>query len=128
MLNEKVTLETSKWKPMLSNNVYNVTKTFVQIVLPALATLYFTLASIWNLSHAEEVVGTIAALTTFLGVVLGFSSRAYNASESKYDGKIVVTTNEKGVTLYSLELNDDPSSLKEKKDVSFKIQPNTFVK
>lgn len=44
-----------------------------QIVLPAIATLYFTVATIWGLPYAAEIVGTITALDTFLGVLLGLS-------------------------------------------------------
>jgi hypothetical protein len=53
---------------LISNQTYNVLKQVVTIVLPAIATLYYTLAQIWGLPNPEEVVATIAALTTFLGV------------------------------------------------------------
>ena len=46
----------------------NFYKNLAQIYLPALATLYFALASIWGLPYVEQVVGTITAIDTFLGV------------------------------------------------------------
>ena len=61
----------------MSNKTYNVLKWIAQVVLPALATLYFALAGIWGFPYGEEVVGTITAVDTFLGVVLGISSAQY---------------------------------------------------
>lgn len=63
---------------MMSNKVYDVLKYVAQIILPALATLYFTLAGIWDFPYGEQIVGTIAAIDTFLGVVLGISTYNYN--------------------------------------------------
>lgn len=65
----------------MSNKVYDVIKYIAQIVLPALATLYFALAGIWNFPYGEQIVGTITAIDTFLGVILGISSAKYNNSE-----------------------------------------------
>lgn len=61
----------------MSNKLYNVLKYIAQIVLPATATLYFGLAQIWQLPYAEEVVGTITVVDTFLGVLLKISSDKY---------------------------------------------------
>lgn len=61
----------------LSNKVYDILKWVAQYFLPAAGTLYFTLASIWSLPYGEQVVGTITALDTFLGVLLGLSSSQY---------------------------------------------------
>lgn len=62
----------------MNNKVYDVLKYIAQIVLPALGTLYFALAGIWNFPYVEQVVGTISAVDTFLGVLLGISSNNYN--------------------------------------------------
>lgn len=62
----------------MSNKVYDILKRIAQIILPALGTLYFTLATIWNLPFAKEIEGTIIAIDTFLGVCLGISSIQYN--------------------------------------------------
>ena len=63
---------------MVNNKVYDALKFTAQILLPAIATLYFTLASIWGLPYAEQIVGTITAVDTFLGVVLKISTDQYN--------------------------------------------------
>lgn len=62
----------------MSNKTYNVLKWIAQYLLPALGTLYFALASIWGLPFGEEIVGTITAIDTFLGVILGISTYQYN--------------------------------------------------
>lgn len=62
----------------MNNKTYDILKWIAQIVLPALATLYFAIASIWGLPYAEEIVGTITAIDAFLGALLGISSYRYN--------------------------------------------------
>lgn len=61
----------------MSNKCYDILKFIAQIVLPAIGTLYFALASIWGLPYAEQIVGTITAIDTFLGAILGLSSKRY---------------------------------------------------
>lgn len=63
---------------MMNNKIYDILKWLVMIVLPAISTLYFALSGIWGFPYAEEVVGTIAAVTTFLGALLGISNVQYN--------------------------------------------------
>ena len=65
----------------MNNKVYDVLKYITQIVLPALGTLYFALAGIWGFPYGEQIVGTITAVDTFLGVLLGISSYQYNKKE-----------------------------------------------
>ncbi len=62
----------------MSSKMYDVLKWIAQYFLPAAGTLYFALAGIWGLSYGEQVVGTITAVDTFLGVVLGISSVQYH--------------------------------------------------
>lgn len=62
----------------LNSKVYDVLKWIAQILLPAIGTLYFALAGIWGLPYAEQIVGTITAVDTFLGILLGISSYTYN--------------------------------------------------
>ena len=62
----------------MSNKTYDILKWIAQIFLPALGTLYFGMASIWNFPYAEQVVGTITAVDAFMGVILGISTAQYN--------------------------------------------------
>lgn len=61
----------------LSNKTYDTLKWVAQYLLPAAGTLYFALASIWGLPFGEQIVGTITAVDTFLGVLLGLSNVQY---------------------------------------------------
>ncbi len=65
----------------LSNKAYDILKFIAQILLPAVGTLYFALARIWNFPYAEEIVGTITAIDAFLGALLGISSMNYNKND-----------------------------------------------
>lgn len=67
----------------MSNKVYDVLKFICQIVLPAIGTLYFALAGIWGFPYGEQIVGTITAIDTFLGVILGISTIDYNKKKDK---------------------------------------------
>jgi len=62
----------------VSNKVYDILKWIAMYLLPALGTLYFALSGIWGLPFGEQIVGTVTALDTFLGVILGISSYNYN--------------------------------------------------
>ena len=66
---------------MLSNKTYDILKWIAQLFLPALGTLYFALAAIWGFPYGEQIVGTITAVDTFLGIILGISTAQYNKQE-----------------------------------------------
>lgn len=61
----------------LSNKTYDILKWIAQYFLPALGTLYFTLAGIWGFPYGEQIVGSITAIDTFLGILLGISTANY---------------------------------------------------
>ena len=62
----------------MNDKTYDILKWIAMILLPAIATLYFTMANIWGLPYAEQIVGTITGVDTFLGVILGISTSRYN--------------------------------------------------
>lgn len=62
----------------LNDKTYNTLKWIAMYLLPAAGTLYFALSGIWGLPYGEQVVGTITAVDTFLGVILGISTAQYN--------------------------------------------------
>jgi len=61
----------------MPNKVYDVLKFIAQIVLPAIATFYVTIASIWGLPLGDEISRTVMAIDTLLGAVLMISSSKY---------------------------------------------------
>ena len=71
----------------LPNGLYDCLKWITMILLPALATLYFALSGIWGFPYAEQIVGTIAAVETFLGALLGISTIQYNKLNKENSNK-----------------------------------------
>lgn len=63
---------------IMNSKLYDILKFIAQIVLPAIATFYLTLAGIWGLPFGEEVSATVMATDTLLGAILMISSNAYN--------------------------------------------------
>lgn len=100
-----------------SNKTYDILKWIAQILLPAIGTLYFTLSGLWGLPNATAVVGTITAIDTFLGFLLGLSSSGY-----KGDGTMIVDTSDDAVDVYRMELNHPIENLGEKDQVTFKVE------
>lgn len=68
---------------IMNNKTYDILKYIALVGLPALATLYLTLSYIWGLPYGEAVAGTITAIDTFLGALLGISSKTYELNEQK---------------------------------------------
>lgn len=62
---------------MLNSKVYDVLKWIALVALPATTALWLTLANIWGFPYAEAIGATLAAVTTFLGALLGVSSLQY---------------------------------------------------
>ncbi len=61
----------------MNNRVYDTLKWIALVALPAITTLWLTLANIWGFPYAEAIGATLAAVTTFLGALLGISSVQY---------------------------------------------------
>lgn len=68
-----------------SSDVYKVLKWLCLIALPALATFYGVIAKIWGLPYGVEIVTTITAVGTFIGALIGVSSKNYYKEDE--DGK-----------------------------------------
>lgn len=115
-------VETKNDKVMLSDRAYAYGKKLVQLILPAISAAYFALAKIWGLPSAEEVVGTLAVISTFFGTMLHLSSAQYDASGAAYDGHVTVTPNEHGT---AVKLNLDPNDLVDKSSITLKVNPPT---
>lgn len=65
---------------MLNDKIYEILKWVALIALPALATLVSVVLPLWNIcdeSMTTAVVGTITAVSTFLGTLLGVSTMKY---------------------------------------------------
>lgn len=102
-----------------STPVYDVLKKVAQLWLPGAGTLYFTLAQIWGLPAAEEVVGTVMAVDTFLGILLGLSSASYERSGDKFDGTLIVEPGEEGSQLRLKSVN--VAALESQDELTFRV-------
>lgn len=123
-MSESSPTQSSK-KPFFSNAQYNTLKHVAAIGLPALAALYYALSQIWHFPDVEQVMGTIAAVNTVLGALLGYSTATYNNSEAKYAGVIQVVE-QAGKKMFSLILNsENPEDVQNMDTATFKVQDNT---
>lgn len=62
---------------IIPDKLYNILKWLCLIFAPALITLISTLFALYHIEGAEIVCGTIAAIATFVGALIGISTKAY---------------------------------------------------
>jgi Putative phage holin Dp-1 len=112
-------------KPLLSDTLYNYLKKLVTIGLPALGTLYFVLSGVWNLPNPEGVVGSLAAVTAFLGSFLHLSTASYTATQTPVVGDLVVEDHptEDGKKILVAHLDSDPQTVAGMDKATFNIKP-----
>lgn len=67
----------------MSNKTYDNLKFIALKVLPALATLIIALTMIWGIPYGEAIAATITAIDTFLGAILGISSKEYQKAQEE---------------------------------------------
>lgn len=105
-------------KFQLSNATYDALNRIVKYLLPGLGTFYFTIAQIWGLPYAEQIVGTIAALATLLGIIIAISNKNY---EPSVDGDLVVNRDSEDTGLIGVELNAPIEDVKGRSTLSLKV-------
>lgn len=103
----------------LSNRTYDILKWVALYLLPALGTLCFAVANIWNLPYGEEIVGTITAVDTFIAVIIGISRYSYEG-----DGTLQIDTTSDKTDVFKFDMNTPFEDLADKKTVTFKVDPN----
>lgn len=64
-------------KIKLKNEIYNFLKWFSILFIPASAWFIGTVFDTWHIKHVDEIVRTINAFGTFLGILLGISNYNY---------------------------------------------------
>lgn len=65
----------------MNNKTYDRLKYIALYVLPALATLILTVGSIWQIPYSEAIAGTVTAIDTFIGALIGISAKNYKEGE-----------------------------------------------
>ncbi len=69
---------------MLNDKIYEILKWVALIALPALATLISVVLPLWQICDegtTNAIVGTITALSAFLGTILGVSTMKYRKNQ-----------------------------------------------
>lgn len=110
---------------VLSDGAYDVLRQVVEKVFPGLGVLYTALATLWGWPHVTEVVGTLAALAIFGGILLSLARHGYvpntGAPSGGYDGQVVSDVNESGETVLRLQLDTSAAEdILNKKQIVFK--------
>ena len=98
-----------------SNTSYDKWKWVALTVLPALATLWLAIATTWGLAYGPEIAATLTAVDTFLGVILGISSKNYTPDT---DGTIHVTDSGEAYASFAT----DPASLADKGKATVEVK------
>lgn len=102
---------------MITGKLYDYMKWAAQVVLPATGTLYVGLAALWGLPEPQAVAGTILAVDTFLGVLLGVSQVNYGKQISEGVMHVYETEN----TISHSLVVEDPETLGEMKEVRLRV-------
>lgn len=110
---------------VLSDTAYDKLRMVVEKVFPGVGVLYTALATLWGWGYVTEVVGSLAALAVFGGILLSLARKGYapttDAPPGGYDGQVVSDVNEAGDTVLRLQLDaSSAESILTKKQVVFK--------
>ena len=112
----------SQGKLAMNSRVYDMFKWAALILLPAVAAAYFSLAGLWNLPNAEQVVGTIVVAETFLGTILQISKVSYDNSPKSKDGAVIVDGD--GLKRFELDATADEVASKKVLNLAVKEEPD----
>ena len=80
----------------MNGKVYDILKWIALVFLPGAGTFYFALSAVWGLPCVGQIAGTITAIDTFLGVLLGISSAGYYKDEAVNAANTVDNKTKKG--------------------------------
>jgi hypothetical protein len=65
----------------LPDKVYDVLKWLSLVFFDAVGVLYKSLSAIWAFPYGDEVLATCAAISLFIGAIIGISSAQYYKDE-----------------------------------------------
>lgn len=108
--------------PALSDGQFNLLRRCVELLLPAIGAFYFAMAELWGWPNPGEVVASIAALTTLLGVVLVVLRNSYEKSDARYDGDLVVNTSDPEKDRVRLEVGVPLDDIPSRDEIVFRVR------
>ena len=94
-------------------------RTFGSFVSPTAGAIIFLLSSIFTFYNALLLIGILALSSAIIGWFLQFQDKKH---QDQYDGSIVITENENGGKMFSIEVNGEPLDMEFKDEVLFKIK------
>lgn len=108
----------------INPKLYDFLKWLALVLLPAIAALYVGVGSLWNFPAIPQVVGTITAVDTFLGLLLNKSSK--NFASEQVVGDIIVQQDQFGtVSGMRLVADKDPLVFDDQKKAVFNVRRET---
>lgn len=72
---------------IFKNKTYDILKFIAQVILPAIATLWVAISTIWSLPLADQIEQTITAIIVFLDMILGLTLTKASSDYHKGDAK-----------------------------------------
>lgn len=114
----------------MSDKTYDWLKQIALVILPGVATLYGVFAATWNLPYGDQVVSSIVALDTFLGLWVTVIARIYNKSDARFDGVMTVeklgeSEDGQDIKVHGLAIDGDLIKAADKGSLTVKVQPPT---
>jgi hypothetical protein len=112
---------------LLSDSTYNFLRRIVEIILPGAGALYFGASALWGTEvfpNPDKVVGTIALVVVFLGLVLSVSRKNYTPDAPNPVGAFVINDTDIDQAPYRLVLDKDLAEVEAKAgdSISFKVK------
>lgn len=116
-----------------SDKVYDSLNWVAQIFLPALGALIFALSGVWGFDTTGKIVGSIAAVDVFLGLLLKKSKTAYDndlailhqanlANPAVTDGDLFISPGEGENPDLTAAWNEHPDEFKDKDTVTLRVR------
>lgn len=118
-------------KPFISDSTYEFFRSNVEVVLPAIALFYVTIAQVWDLPFGDQVSQTVNALALLLGVIIKTNkNRANNVAAveqardaaDRYAGDLVLGTGDEAYGVATLALEKDVEELGTKDEITLRVK------
>ena len=103
---------------VITSSSYRIMKWLVQVVLPVVGALYFLWQDIFDLPSPLTVIGTLVVIMAFLGLILRIWESVYEKQVIR--GTVDLIETEEKMS-YSLNFDDDPAELKNKRRAVFDV-------
>ena len=68
---------------VLKDSIYNFLKWICLICLPAVAWFYGAMAETWSLPYGDQIVTTLNAIGTLIGILIGVSTYNYRKEDQQ---------------------------------------------